>query len=288
MVEPPSTARPLLACTRGPARRARAVAAAIALCALAPLAASPVRAQGWPQPAAGLSVTGDPEILFTFDDGPNPNTTPKILDTLREYGVQAVFFNVGRMLERPEALALVERIIAEGHIIANHTMRHGELCRIKEEEAVAEIDEGYRVLHQAAAMPIPWFRTPYGARCSRLDAQLAARRVTHFHWDIDPQEWRHGNAKRTIAYLTRVLGQAQGREVVLMHDTKQATVKALPAVLQWIREENVRREAEGRRQIRIVPASQYAMETLAPGLWKWMKDVAPGPQWGSYLAQVLP
>lgn len=252
------------------------------------LAGGGARAQGWPQPAAGLSVTGDPEILFTFDDGPNLSTTPKILDTLRDYGVQAVFFNVGRMLERPEARALVERIVAEGHIIGNHTMAHGELCRIKEQEAVAEIDDGYRVLHEAAAMPIPWFRTPYGARCSRLDAQLAERRVTHFHWDVDPQEWRHGNAKRTTAYLERVIGAAQGREVVLMHDTKQATVKVLPELLQWIREENQRREAQGRRQIRIVPASQYALESLAPGMLRWLQDLAPGPRWGATIASALP
>ncbi|MBK7536848.1 MAG: polysaccharide deacetylase family protein [Myxococcales bacterium] len=251
-------------------------------------AGAPAAAQGWPQPAAGLSVTGDPEILFTFDDGPNPKTTPKVLDTLRQYGVQAVFFGVGRMVEHPGARAVIERIVAEGHIIANHTMRHGELCRLDEAEAEAEIDEGYRALHDAAAMPIPWFRTPYGARCARLDAQLAERKVTHFHWDIDPQEWRHGNAKRTIAYLTRVLGRAQGREVVLMHDTKQATVKALPEILQWIQEENQRREAEGRRQIRIVSASQYAQESLAPGVWKLLLDVAPSSRWGATLASVLP
>lgn len=270
------------------ALRSRALLSVCAAALACGVGAATARAEEWPQPAAGLSVTGDPEILFTFDDGPNIHTTPKVLDTLREHGVQAVFFGVGRMLERPEAQAVIERIIAEGHIIANHTMRHGELCRLPEAEAVAEIDEGYRVLHQAAAMPIPWFRTPYGARCQRLVAQLAERQVTHFHWDIDPQEWRHGSAKRTSAYLIRALERAQGREVVLMHDTKQATVKALPEILEWIKAENQRREAQGRRQIRILPASQYAVETLAPGLWKWLAAIAPGPRWGATLAKALP
>lgn len=270
-------------------RRARAAALAWLSAVLIALSQPRLsRAEGWPQPAAGLSQSGDPEILFTFDDGPHPKTTPQVLDTLREYGVQAVFFQVGKMVEQPYAQEIIERTLAEGHIIANHTMWHGELCQVTEEQAVAEIDNGYRVIHKAADMPIPWFRTPYGARCARLDEELASRRVTHFHWDIDPQEWRHNNAKRAIANLIRALGRSQGREVVLMHDTKQATVKALPAILQWIREENLRREAAGRRQIRIVPASQYAREQLAPGLWNWLADLSTERMLASYLADVLP
>jgi peptidoglycan-N-acetylglucosamine deacetylase len=248
----------------------------------------PVGADGWPQPAAGLSKTGDPEILFTFDDGPHPTNTPKILDALREYGVQAVFFQVGKMVDQPHAQDVIDRILAEGHIIASHTMKHGELCQLPEQEAIAEIDDGQRVVQRAADMPTPWFRTPYGARCARLDAELAERGVTHFHWDIDPQEWRHGNAKRAIANVIRALEQTQGRAVLLMHDTKQATVKALPVILLWIREENLRREAAGRRQFRLVPASQYAMESMAPGLVKWLGELRLGPRWASYLAAVLP
>lgn len=260
------------------------------VCAVASSLSPPsvARAQGWPQPAAGLSLTGDPELLFTFDDGPNPQTTPAVLDALRQYGIHAVFFTVGKMVMHPQAQALIDRILAEGHIVANHTMAHGELCAISEEKAVAEIDDGYRALHEAARMPIPWFRTPYGARCARLEAELAERGINHFHWDIDPQEWRHGNTKRTIDYMLRTLGRAQGREVILMHDTKVATMKALPVILQWIAEENARREAAGKRQIRIVQSWQYALENLAPGLWKWLLDLQPGDRWAGYVAAVLP
>lgn len=267
-------------------RRKHGLGILVALLVTVP--SSELRADGWPQPAAGLSRSGDPEILFTFDDGPHAVTTPKVLDTLREYGIEAVFFEVGKMVVQPHAQAIIDRTLAEGHIIANHTMKHYELCDVEEAEAAAEIDDGLRVIQRAADMPVPWFRAPYGARCARLDAQLAERGVTHFHWDIDPQEWRHGNTKRTIAYMIRALGRSQGREVVLMHDTKQATAKALPVILQWIRDENKRREAEGRRQIRIVSASDFAIENLAPGLARWLLDLLPGTRWGAYLAQVLP
>jgi peptidoglycan/xylan/chitin deacetylase (PgdA/CDA1 family) len=244
--------------------------------------------QGWPQPAAGLSMTGDPELIFTFDDGPNPNLTPIVLDTLKQYGIKAVFFCTGHMVIQPKAQAVIERILAEGHIIANHTMEHSELCQVDEPRSIFEIDEGHKAIEAAAGMPIPWFRAPYGARCARLEAQLAARRITHFHWDIDPQEWRHGNTKRTIAYMLRALGRTQGRQVVLMHDTKVATVKALPVILQWVAEENARREAEGRRTIRFIPAWEYAIENLAPGLWKWLGDLTPGERWAGYVEAVLP
>lgn len=245
-------------------------------------------AQGWPQPAAGLSMTGDPELIFTFDDGPNPATTPIVLDTLKQYGIQAIFFCTGKMVVQPRAQEVIERILAEGHIIANHTMEHGDLCRLDDARSVYEIDEGHKAIAAAVKMPIPWFRTPYGAKCPRLEAQLAERHLTHFHWDIDPQEWRHGNTKRTIDYMIRALGRTQGRQVVLMHDTKAATVKALPVILQWVAEENARREAEGRRQIRFIPASDYVIETLAPGLWKVLGELAPGPRWTSAVAAVLP
>lgn len=250
--------------------------------------APPAHADGWPQPAAGLSMTGDPEILFTFDDGPNPTTTPVVLDVLRRHKIQAIFFTVGHMVVQPRAQAVIERILAEGHILANHTMEHGELCQLDEAKAIAEIDDGYRALHDAAKMPIPWFRAPYGAKCARLEAQLAQRRITHFHWDIDPQEWRHGNTKRTIAFMLRALGRSQGRVVVLMHDTKLATVQALPVILQWIDEENAKREEEGRRQIRILQPSQYVIESLAPGLWKWLGDLLPGDRWAKLVAETLP
>lgn len=270
----------------------RSAAPAASLClALACQLALPARsaaADGWPQPAAGLSLTGDPEILFTFDDGPNPTTTPIVLDTLRQYGIHAVFFLVGHMVVQPKAQPVIDRILAEGHIVANHTMEHAELCLVKEDEAIHEIDEGHRVIATAAAMPIPWFRAPYGAKCRRLEGELAERSITHFHWDVDPQEWRHGNTKRTIDYMLRVLGRTQGRAVVLMHDTKQATVKALPVILQWIQEENQKREAAGKRQIRIVQGWQYALENLAPGLWKWLVDLTPGRSWAGYVAAVLP
>ena len=100
-------------------------------------------ARGWPSPAAGPTMTGDPELIFTFDDGPNKDLTPLVLDTLKAHHIHAVFFLVGDMAAQKTSPAIIERMLAEGHIIANHTMTHQDLCRLHNDlRANGEIDKG--------------------------------------------------------------------------------------------------------------------------------------------------
>ena len=252
---------------------------------------APAHAQvGWVSPAAGPTLTGDPEVIFTFDDGPDPGRTPAILDVLAKYHISAIFFTVGRMVEAPEAKPILERILREGHVIANHTMWHGDLCRIKEDIAAAtEIDRGRDAILKAIGWHSTWFRAPYGARCPRLEAMLAERGITHFHWDLDPKEWQHGSAKKTLEYLIKQLGRAQGRNVLLMHDIKLATVVALPQALEWMVTENERRKALRIRRIRIVQAYEIAWERVQPGLLDWLGALTPGKNTLAHaIAGVLP
>jgi peptidoglycan-N-acetylglucosamine deacetylase len=252
--------------------------AALAVLIAVLVGASDAQAQvGWVSPAAGPTLTGDPEVIFTFDDGPDPERTPAVLDILAKYDIKAIFFMVGRMVEAPAAKPIIERILREGHIVANHTMWHGDLCRIKEDaNAAKEIDLGRDAIVKASGWQPVWFRAPFGARCPRLEAMLAERGITHFHWDLDPKEWQHGSAKRTLDYLIKQLGRMQGRNVLLMHDIKLATVVALPQALEWMLAENERRKALRIRRIRVVQAYEIAMERVQPGLLEWIGSVAPG------------
>jgi peptidoglycan/xylan/chitin deacetylase (PgdA/CDA1 family) len=234
-------------------------------------------ARGWPTPAAGPTMTGDPELIFTFDDGPNPKTTPAVLDTLAKYQIKAVFFMVGEMAEAKDAIPVIERILREGHVIANHTMRHGDLCRIKDDaKAAAEIDDGRHAIESAAGMHVTWFRAPYGVRCDRVDAMLSERGINHFHWDLDPQEWKHGSGKKAFEYVTKQLGRMKGRNVLLMHDIKKATVESLPQILEWLQTENARRKELRLRRIRIINAPELALEQLPGGLLDWLDAALPG------------
>ena len=236
--------------------------------------AAPAAAQGWSVPAAGESASGDIEVLLTFDDGPNPIYTPQILDILKERKIQAVFFLVGEMAgsENKKVPPIIERILREGHVIANHTQTHQDLCRVKEEKAIKDLDDGKATIERVAGISLAWFRAPYGVRCERLDKMLAERGITHFHWDLDPQEWRHNNVDKTVKYVTGELARAHGRAVLLLHDIKQVTVKALPQILAWIDEENAKRSKSRKRKIRILPAPALAMERLPPGWVEWAAE----------------
>lgn len=231
------------------------------------LAVGPARAGNWPTPAAGASTSGGPEVIFTFDDGPNPRTTGKILDTLAAHHIQAVFFQLGEHYthEAPtRERALIQRMVAEGHIIANHSVTHAQLCAGKPEATAWQIDRARAILEQEAKMPVPWFRTPYGAWCPRVFTMLQERGIHHFYWDIDPQEWRTGDAKKTQWIVQWGLKRLEGRAVVLMHDIKWATVFALPKILEWLDAENARRAAAGEQTIRVVSGADYAAELLGP------------------------
>ena len=244
----------------------------------------------WSSPAAGPTLTGDPELIFTFDDGPDPKRTPFVLDALKAHHIHAIFFMVGARLENPEAQAIVDRILAEGHIIANHTMTHQDLCHMKDDlVANAEIDKGKQIIEAQARMQMVWFRAPYGVRCVLLDDMLAARGLWHFHWDLDPKEWKHNNTKRTIEYLEKNLPKITGRTVLLMHDIKTATVEALPIVLDWLDQENARRRELRIRRIRIIQSYDLAIEKMPAGLLDWLGEAAPDrAQLAQAVASVLP
>ena len=247
-------------------------------------------AKGWPSPAAGPTMTGDPELIFTFDDGPNKDLTPLVLDILAKHHIHAVFFLVGEMAAQPTSPAIIERMLSEGHIIANHTMTHQDLCRVKDpERAAREIDEGKAAIETASHWHVTWFRTPYGVRCDRVDQLLAERGLTHFHWDLDPQEWKHGSKKKAYDYVTKQVAKMTGRNVLLMHDIKKATVEALPEILDFIEAENVRRKETRRRRIRIIQGYELAAEKLPPGTLEWISAVTPSKQGViDAIASVLP
>ena len=249
----------------------------LVMCCVIAMGARASSAKVWPIPAAGISPSGDIEVLFTFDDGPNATYTPKVLDILAEHHIKAVFFLVGdRIVKNKNAPALIQRIIREGHVIANHTQHHADLCRVAPEIAVNEIDQGKRTIETAAGIAVTWFRAPYGSRCDLLDALLAERKIDHFHWDLDPQEWRDGNVAKTVKYVTTHLSRSGGRAVLLMHDIKLVTVRALPLILKWIDDENAKRAKSHKRKIRILQAPALAIERLPPKWISWFAEATAG------------
>ncbi len=246
------------------------------LCVLVVLSVLPRTAHaGWPKPASE-SASGDPEVLFTFDDGPHEKHTRKILDTLHEFDVQAIFFWTGhRILNKHHGLedriALVERAVQDGQLVGNHTTTHAKLCTVDKRKAARELDENAKRFEDLSGLPMLLLRIPYGAKCRRLETMLAERGVEHLHWDLDPQEFRHRSEKITFSYVTKRLRRLKpgNRVVLLMHDTQPATAKALPKILRWIDQENEKRARRNKRPIRIVSGSQHVEERHPVPLLRW-------------------
>lgn len=201
-------------------------------------------------------ATAPRELLLSFDDGPDLSGTPLILEELDRRGIKAIFFVTGWRLtgHRPEDIArrdLVRKIAAHGHLVANHTMSHHDLCK-NPEEAAAEIDGNTELITQTTGVRPLLFRSPYGAFCRSLEATLAARGLPDIGWNIDPQDWKHDDEEAVFEYLTRKVSQLRGRGILLMHDTHSASVHALPRFLDWLARENGRAVRAHRAPVRVI------------------------------------
>jgi peptidoglycan/xylan/chitin deacetylase (PgdA/CDA1 family) len=201
-------------------------------------------------------ATAPRELLLSFDDGPDLRGTPLILEELDRRGLKAIFFVTGWRLmgQRPEDIArrdLVRKIAAHGHLVANHTMNHHDLCQNPTEQA-AEIDDNTELIAGTTGVRPLLFRSPYGAFCHSLEATLAARELPDIGWNIDPQDWKSDNEDAVFAYLTDKLAHLQGRGILLLHDTHLASVHALPRVLDWLARANVRDARQGREPVNVI------------------------------------
>ena len=185
------------------------------------------------------------ELLLSFDDGPDLRGTPLILDELDRRGLKAIFFVTGWRLvgQRPEDIArrdLVRKIAAHGHLVANHTMSHHDLCQNPAEQA-EEIDANSELIAETTGVRPLLFRSPYGAFCRSLEAALNARGLADVGWNLDPQDWKTERDEEAVfSYLTNKLDGLQGRGIMLLHDTHLASVHALPRFLDWLARENAR------------------------------------------------
>ena len=193
------------------------------------------------------------ELVLSFDDGPDLKFTPLVLDELDRRGLKAIFFVTGHRVvgDRPEDLArrgLLHKIAAHGHLVANHTMSHRNLCQFPDDAAI-EIDANAEVIAGATGLRPLLFRAPYGARCRSLEAALAARELVSVGWNLDPQDWRNPSSDDILGYLELRLRRLEGRGILLLHDTHPASVFALGPLLDWIARENRLSVAAGRAPI---------------------------------------
>jgi len=212
----------------------------------------------------------DHEVILTFDDGPNPGTTDRILDALAEQCVKATFFLIGRHAE--EFPQLVKRAFTEGHTIGHHTYSHPErtLRFMSEAAAKADIDRGFAaddlaLYGKAEAEPkVSFFRFPGFADTPALDAWLSSRNIAIFGADAWASDWEPQTPEEELDRLMRRLRQSKGG-IVLLHDTKRSTALMLPSLLVMLK-------LEGFRIVHMVPGKAKPALTATPENWSSETD----------------
>ncbi len=191
------------------------------------------------------------ELVLTFDDGPWPGTTPKVLDALKAECVRATFFLLGKNAEATPALA--RRALAEGHTIGHHTYSHPLLDRMPLAKAEAEINHGieedeYSVFGQRRTAPVtPFFRFPGFASTKPLLDRLNERGIVVFGADVWASDWDPMSPEQELRLILGRIEQVD-HGIVLFHDTKVQTAQMLPAFLRELRK-------RGFRIVHVVPAN---------------------------------
>jgi peptidoglycan/xylan/chitin deacetylase (PgdA/CDA1 family) len=180
-------------------------------------------------------VDGSSNVALTFDDGPDPVDTPKLLDLLREKGVKATFFVVGKRADQyPQ---IVRRAWDEGHLIANHTWSHYSLfCFLTPSRLRTEIERGTESVRRICRHRPRLFRSPVGLRHPLLQPFLDAARLEFVSWSI----WTRDSLTPNSEVLTRrILNRVTGGDIILLHDRlpggADVMLSILPRVIDEIR-----------------------------------------------------
>jgi peptidoglycan/xylan/chitin deacetylase (PgdA/CDA1 family) len=196
-------------------------------------------------------------VAFTFDDGPNPETTPHVIDALEKYDVPATFFIVtSRIVGKLGAKSrdVLARELADGFLVGSHSVTHPNLGHATGGELDREIDQSIRTLAREANRPIGLFRPPYGALSGAGRMRLKKLGLTEVIWSIDTLDWRARDAERLRKKVVGMIFKQNGG-VVLMHDVKPITAKVIANVLDDLEAENCKRLADNVEPI--VPVSLH-------------------------------
>ena len=186
----------------------------------------------------GAGRTGK-EVALTFDDGPWPGATDRVLAILRRLHVRATFFMVGRQVEAYPGV--VRRVEAAGHEIGNHSFDHPEgFAGLTEERVAAEMSDTSALLADLGVVPTS-FRPPGGSYDDGVVSAARAQGMRTVLWDIDPRDWVTGESPKLI--VSTVLRRVRPGSIVLLHDgggDAQHTIEALPDLIRGLRHRGYR------------------------------------------------
>lgn len=166
------------------------------------------------------------QVAFTFDDGPHPENTEKILEILDEYDAKATFFVLGNSVDYyPQ---IVKKAYLAGHEIGNHSWNHPNLVNLPFESIRKEIFDTDEVIKKATGEAPKLYRPPYGSHNQTVDEAAGKPPIL---WDVDTLDWQNHDPQ---AILTNVKNQTKDGSIILMHDIHNETVEGFRLSIEYL------------------------------------------------------
>lgn len=177
------------------------------------------------------TVEEKPKIAITFDDGPNAECTPKLLDGLQKRGVKATFFLIGQNIEKGSNREIVKRMYEEGHLIGNHTYHHVEITRVSNEKAYEELMMCNELIQSITGQEVEYMRPPFGLWQKELEQKI---HVLPVMWNVDPLDWATENVDEIV---NKVVTRTEENDIILLHDCYDSSVKAALRIIDLLQAE---------------------------------------------------
>jgi peptidoglycan/xylan/chitin deacetylase (PgdA/CDA1 family) len=241
-----------------------------------PLAATPVFAPAAPVPLPSsyrsMDVDG-PYIAITFDDGPNPETTPKLLKILEARNIKATFFMLGtNAAAYPD---VVRAVAAGGNEIGNHSWNHPQLPKLTLAAADKQIEDTSAAIEASTGKKPLYLRPPYGAMTPTLQQHLVQKYgITMIFWSVDPLDWKIRDAQ---SIYDQVMKQVRPGAIILAHDIHATTVAAMPRVLDALIAKGYKFVTVSELIAMNKPGAPKVVAALAPATPKKKTRPAPKP-----------
>lgn len=167
-------------------------------------------------------------VALTFDDGPDPNYTEKLLDGLKERDVKATFFLLGKQVDKyPD---IVKRMYKEGHIIGNHSYDHVNLATLSATDAKNQISKTNEAIYKITGEYPQYLRPPFGNEPQNEDV---AKDMITVLWDVDPLDWCCGSSTNVANKVEKSVKEG---DIILLHDASKSSVEAALQIVDELTE----------------------------------------------------
>ena len=176
-----------------------------------------------------------PIVSLTFDDGPNPEFTPKVLDLLKQYNSKATFFCIGRNIEEhPE---IFKKIIADGHTIGNHTYSHSKSFGFYgTEKVIEELKRTNRLVFERTGLQMNLYRPAFGVTNPSIEKAVKKLNLNSIGWNVRSLDTTPRTAEMVLHRITCKISKG---DVVLLHDTSEKTILVLERLLLFLKEKKL-------------------------------------------------